>query len=241
MVIVVGILTLVFGGAVTAAPDGSAVSGVINLADPVSLPKLPVRSQGFTRRIRGPLKPPKKLDIRDELIVVLTGGPVADSDKKPSGNTLRYEIVGESFTTPVFPFVAGSKVEIKNGGHNTPLLYSPGRDELIEGTPLAAKATHPIRGELAEVFKAVDIKARDSAHLRGRLVPMPHAYFSLVDDRGHYEIKGVPAGTWTVKLWYRDGWVKGAQTKVEVSGTKTKASVIKLPAKVDSKPAAETD
>lgn len=239
--IVLGISTLVATSVVEGAPDGSTVTGVIELADPASRPDPPVRSQGFTRRIRGPLKPPQKLDVRDQLVVVLTGGPVDDGDKKPPSAALRYEIIGESFAAPVFPFVAGAKIEIKNSGHREPLLYSPSQENLIEQTPIPGKGVRPIKGKLTEVFKAVDLAARDSAHLRGRLLPLPHAYFSLVDDRGRFEIKGVPAGTWTVKLWYRDGWVKIGKVTVDVSGKSSKVASIKLPPDVQTTPAAEAD
>ena len=239
--IVLGMFLLASPGAATAAPDGSTVTGVIELADPASLPEPPIRSLGFTRRVRGPLKPPQKHDLRDQIVVVLTGGPVHDDDKKPPGSTLRYVIIGESFATPVFPFVAGAKLEIKNSGHRDPLLYSPDRDGLIEQTPIPAKAVRPIKGELTEVFKPVSLRARDSAHLIGRLVPMPHAYFSLLDDSGSFEIKGVPPGKWTVKLWYRDGFVKTRAVTVEVSGKTTKVPAIKLPANVETQASAESD
>lgn len=239
--IALGIGALVAAGGVAAAPDGSTVTGVIELAEPAALPERPVLSRGFTRRIRGPLKPPQKLDPRDQIVVVLTGGPVDPGDKKPPRAALRYEIVGESFASPVFPFVAGAAIEIKNSGHRVPLLYSPGNDGLIEQTPIPDKGVRPIKGELTEVFKAVDLRARDSAHLRGRLLPLPHAYFSLVDDEGRYEIEGVPSGTWKVKLWYRDGWIDMGELTVEVSGSRSKVSSIKLPAVVKTRPAAESD
>lgn len=217
-----------------AEPEGSTVTGTIQLAELSARPELPVRSRGFTRRIRGPLKPPRKADNRDHIVVVLTGGPVADGDKKPPNRTLRYEIIGESFKTPIFPFIAGSKIEIKNTGHRTPLLYSPDSDGLIEETPLPDKGVRPIKKELTEPYSLTELRARNSAHLRGVLLPLPNAYFSLVDDSGKYEIKGVPAGKWKVKLFYRNGWIQMPDTEVTVTaGRPAKAPNIKLPAEIN--------
>jgi hypothetical protein len=226
----------------SADPEGGTVSGEIELADLAVRPELPVRSRGFTRRTHGPLKTPQKLDARDEIVVVLDGGPVAASDKKPSDRALRYEIIGESFATKVFPFVAGSKVEVKNAGHRVPRLYSPGVDGLIEETPLPDKGVRPIKKKLDKPYAATELRARDSAHLRGQLLPLPHAYFALVGDDGKYEIIGVPEGKWKIRLWYRSGWIQTRQPDVEVTANRTtKAPTLKLPAEINTSPPAEAN
>lgn len=213
-----------------AAPDGSTVTGVVELADLAQRPERPVRSRGFVRRIRGPLKPPKKADPRDRIVVVLQGGPVAAEDKKPPSGRLRYEVIGESFVSPVFPFVAGAEIELRNSSDSPKRLWAPENEKLIDDAPLGPKRTRAIAGKLTEPLAAVEIRDRDSAHLRGELLPLPHPYFSLLDSSGRYEIKGVPAGTWKVKLWYRGGFIDlGGQVTVEVSGHASKAPTIKLP------------
>lgn len=217
-------------GTTWAAPGGSTVSGVVELADLAQRPERPVRSRGFVRRVRGPLKPPKKGDPRDRIVVVLQGGPVAAEDKKPPGGSLRYEIVGESFAAPVFPFVAGAKIEIRNSSDRPVHLWAPSAEDLIDDAPLAPKRSRAIGGKLSKPLAAVEIRDRESAHLRGELLPLPHPYFSLLDASGKYEIKGVPPGTWKVKLWYRGGFIDlGGQVTVEVSGRTSKAPTIKLP------------
>lgn len=219
-------------GTSVAAPDGTAVSGVIELASLAERPDIPVRSRGFVNRTRGPLKPPRKADPRDEIIVVLEGGPVASEDKKPPSGKQRYELIGESFATPVFPFVAGAAIEIKNSGHTAPRLYSPDRDAVIDEAPINPRGVRPIRAKLEEPLTAVELRDRDSAHIRGQLVAMPHAYFALIDEAGNYQIEGVPAGDWTIKLWYRGGFIALTKdVKIAVSGRTTKAPTIVLPAK----------
>lgn len=225
-----------------AAPDGTTVTGVVELADLASRPERPVRSRGFVRRVRGPLKPPQKADPRDQMVVVLEGGPVHEDDKKPPSGTQRYVLVGESFASPVFPFVAGADVEIKNAGHASPRLHAPGRAELIDEAPLSPKGVRPIREKLTEPLAAVEIRDRDSAHIRGQLLPMPHSYFSLVGEDGKYEIEGVPAGEWRVRLWYRGGFVQLSKpVTVEVSGRSSKAPTIKLPPSPKSAPPADSE
>jgi hypothetical protein len=225
-----GLTGIASPGVSAAAPDGSAVSGVIELASLAERPELPVRSRGFVGRTRGPLKPPRRADPRDRIIVVLDGGPVASEDKKPPSGKQRYELIGESFARPVFPFVAGASLEIKNSGHTAPRLYSPDRDDIVEETPINPRGVRPIRAKLSEPLAPVELRDRDSAHIRGLLVPMPHAYFGVLDESGNYQIEGVPAGEWTIKLWYRGGFIDlGKKVRMTVAGRSTKAPTIVLP------------
>ena len=103
--------------------------------------------------------------------------------------------------------VAGAKIEIRNDGRGSPRLHSPQRPEIIPADPINPKGVR-LTAALETPFETVELRDHDSAHLRGRLVAFPHDYFSVVDDSGRFEISGVPAGAWTVKLWYRDGWLE---------------------------------
>ncbi len=215
-----------------ADPNGGTVTGVIELPPPAERSERPARSLGFTKRVPGPLKSPRKFDPRNQMIVILEGGPVDPNDTNPPKRKARYELIGESFATDIFPYVAGSEVEIKNSGHNSPRLYSPSVEDVIEPSPVNPKGIRPVKAP-TEAYQTIVIQDHESAHLRGTLVAVPHHYFSLIDRSGKFEIKGVPAGRWNIRLWYRDGWLTMSGGSVTVAQKRSvKAPTIKLPVKL---------
>src|SRR5262245_45882732 len=95
-----------------AAENGGIVVGAVVLAPPEQRAALPVRSQGFVRRVPNALKPPRPLNPLPEIVVVLDGATPPEEDRQPPGQPVRYTIVGESFDVPLLPVVVGSVVEI---------------------------------------------------------------------------------------------------------------------------------
>lgn len=165
------------------------------------------------------------------MVVVLDGGPVDESDRKPRAS--RYSIIGENFASEMLPVVIGGKVEIRNEGLKSPRLYSTASDDMVPSDPIASKG---VRSTIAitEKHKPIDIRDHDSVHFLAHIVAFEHAYFAVLGYDGNFEISGVPAGTWNVKVWYRDAWVTNLPaTTITVSGKRApKAIKIQLPAKL---------
>lgn len=221
-----------------AAEDGGTVTGVVALPAPDRRGEPPVLNEGFVPRARNPLKAPRAFDPLPWVVVVLDGGDVDPADAAPPKTPVRYDVVGESFEVPLLPVVTGAKVEIKNVGKGSPRVYSPQESELLPGDPINPKGVRTSEA-IAEPHRLIELRDHDSAHLRGHLVAFHHAYFALPDDSGRFEIAGVPAGTWTVKIWYRDGWIELPQ-KVTVSVSRRGARSVKveLPANLQPVPPA---
>ena len=218
-------------GSALATPKGGSVTGTVDLGEDKR--KRPLASKGFVNRRENVIAPAQPFDPRDEVIVVLVDGTVADDDKEAPRQGARYNLRGESFEMPLKPIQLGTEVDIKNLGINTPQLYSPDDAELLDADPVQPKATRSITVKTA--FKTFRIMDRDSAHLIGRVVAFPHPYFSRVVN-GKYEIDGVPAGKWKLRLWYRNGWVKGSDQTVEVVARKArKVNAITLPIELEAK------
>jgi hypothetical protein len=211
------------------------VTGTLKLASPADRGEPPERGAGFTERVRNPLKPPRPADPLPYIIVVLDGGTPADEDTKPPGRPAVYRVVGESFDVPVLPVVNGSAVEIVNDGKNAPRLYSPSDDQILDGESIAPRKKRTIKN-FGPAFQVLELRDHDSVHLSGTLVAMPHAYFSRVTEEGRFEITGVPAGTWRIRLWYRTGWVELPEILVNV-GKKPVDQSVDLPAKLKTAPA----
>lgn len=186
-----------------AAPAGSSVVGVLSLPAG-KRKKAPTRGMAFVKRAKNPLQDPPGHDPRNEIVVVLDGGKVDEVDRKPHAR--EYVIAGENFETDIFPVVIGSKVEIRNKGRKSPQLYSKTIADFLPSEPINPKGIRETK-PVTEAHKPIDIRAQDSVHFLGRVVAFEHRYFAVPSFNGRFEIKGVPPGTWTVKLWYRDGWV----------------------------------
>ncbi|MEM9490122.1 MAG: hypothetical protein AAGC55_13320 [Myxococcota bacterium] len=187
-----------------------------------------MRTQGFVERIANPLRPIKRFDPRPYMIVVFEGGPADEQAASPPTRPVPYDLLGESFGTPVLPVVRGSKVEIHNRGHWDKVITALGRDDFQD------KVIRPGESEelvIAEVYKPVVLRAPTMSHPRGTIVAFPNRYFTTVDRRGRFELDGLPEGTWKVRLWYNDGWVDGVAANVQVG--RRRAGEVTLRVSVD--------
>jgi hypothetical protein len=165
------------------------------------------------------------------MVVVLDGGPVDESDRVARAS--RYAIIGENFASEMLAVVVGGKVEIRNQGAKSRRLYSRTAKDIVPGDPIlngGIRSTEVI----AEKGKVIDIRDQDSVHFLAHIVAFEHAYFSVVGHDGSFEISGVPAGTWNVKVWYRDAWVTNLPAAtITIAGKRApKAVKISLPAKL---------
>lgn len=213
------------------AEDGLTVTGQVTLPPVAERKPAPKRGQGFVPRAKNPLRPPDGLDPRSKMVVVLSGGPIDETDRKPRSS--RYSIIGENFASEMLPVVVNGKVEIRNEGLKSPRLYSTVADDIVPSDPINSKGIRSTKA-IAEKHKPIDIRDLDSKHFVGYVVAFEHTYFSVLGYDGDFEIKGVPAGTWNVKVWYQDSWVTNLPaTTVTVSGKRDpKAIKVSLPAKL---------
>jgi hypothetical protein len=218
-----------------AAADGT-ISGSVSLVDPARRNPGPERSRGFVARAPNPLKPPRPFNPLPYLVVAIEGGPVSAEDRQPPREPVRFSIIGESFARPVLPVVTGSGIEIRNEGKASPRLVAPAQPDLVPSEPINPKGVRLIK-KFAANHQAVEIRDPDSAHLSAMVVGFPDRFFATVDDNGKFELTGVPAGDWTVRVWYRDGWADGVVTKVTVQDRHTAQVKLALPAELKSEPA----
>lgn len=194
------------------AAHAGTVAGTIQF-EPNRLPKPPERNQGFLPRIENPLRPVKRFDPLPWFVVVLEAGPVSDAPP-PAEQAVVYELIGASFAAPILPVLVGAQVELKNRSYDTPTLSTPDAPGVLDSVELKPRAVHAFR--VAEPHKPLVIRAEGSPHLQGRVVAFPQPYFARVDERGSFEIDGVPPGEWTARIWYRDGWLEDVAQRITV-------------------------
>jgi hypothetical protein len=222
--------------AARAAENGGIVVGTVALAAPERRGPVPIRNQGFVRRVPNALKSPRALDPIPEIVVVLDGATPPEEDRQPPGQPVRYTILGESFEVPLLPVVTGSVVEIRNAGRGAPRLYSPGQPDLVPSDPIGPRGERKTR-KIEPSHRTFELRDRESIHLSGRIVAFPHRYVALVAPDGKFTIRDVAPGIWKVRVWYRDGWAEAAEETVEVVAKKeTKPVKLSLPAKLVTRP-----
>jgi hypothetical protein len=220
----------------SADQNGGIVIGAVTLAPAEQRGATPVRNQGFVRRVPA-LKPPRAIDPRSHIIIVLDGATPPEEDRQPPGQPVAYTIVGESFDVPLLPVVAGSVVEIRNAGRGAPRLYSPGHGDLVPPDPISPRGERKTR-KIEPAHRTFELRDRESVHLSGRIVAFPHRYVARVAPDGSFTIPAVAPGAWKVRVWYRDGWAQVPDETVEVVAKKESKPVkIALPAKLVTRPA----
>lgn len=203
------------------AAHAGTVAGTIQF-EPNRLPKPPERNQGFLPRIENPLRPVKRLDPLPWFVVVLEAGPVSDAPPPPD-QAVVYELLGASFASPVLPVQVGAQVELKNRSYDTPTLVTPDAPDVLASVELKPRAVHAFR--VTEPHKPLVIRAEGTPHLQGRVVAFPQPYFARVDERGNFEIDGVPPGEWTARIWYRDGWLEDVAQRITVGPKRTAVTI----------------
>jgi hypothetical protein len=203
------------------AAHAGTVAGTIQF-EPNRLPKPPERNQGFLPRIENPLRPVKRFDPLPWFVVVLEAGPVSDAPP-PAEQAVVYELLGASFAAPILPVLAGAQVELKNRSYDTPTLVTPDAPDVLPGVELKPRAVHAFR--VTEPHKPLLIRAENVPHLQGRVIAFPQPYFARVDERGSFEIDGVPPGEWTARIWYRDGWLEDVAQRITVGPKRTAVTI----------------
>jgi hypothetical protein len=216
-----------------ASAETGVVSGSVTLPDPAVRSEPLPRNQGFLARIKNPILPPRKFDPTPWLIVVLEPkGKLADDEAAPPKVPTRYELVGEAFAGEVFPGTVGGEVAIKNGGLDTRRLVAP---DLLQGDPINPGGDRIVK--LTKPYVVTEIRDPESVHLVGRVVAFPLRYHAKVAPDGSFEIRDVPEGEWTLRVWYRNGWLKMKSESVSVSKRETKLS-LRIPDVLTAEPPA---
>ena len=228
--LVAGIAPIAFG-----APGNGAVEGDIALP-PAGVEEPTPKHEGYIKRIKNPITELRPFDPRPDCFVYLDGGPATEDASKPQGQqTLKVGVA--AFSPPLLPVVVGTEVLIKNISRTTHPLFSPDAADVLDSeAPLGAGGDR--KATVKQPFQVIRLLSREAPHLEGRLIGVPTKYFARLDRAGAFKIDDVPPGKWTIKIWYRDGWLPTTQV-VDVVAKGTPRVKITLPERVAAKPPAE--
>jgi hypothetical protein len=192
-----------------AAPaHAGTVTGRLEL--PTSPPRPPVQMKGFLDRVENALAPVKPPAPTQHMVVVLEGGDVPVSPPQ-----VVVELLGETFSKRVVAAAAGSEVLIKNVSKAARTLVAAEDPKLVPQGPI--NPTGPKSFRVTDVGKVYTIGDKDAPHLKLKIVVVNTQYVAYPDETGKFEIDGVPAGAYKIKVWYRDNWVQREDENVNVA------------------------
>jgi hypothetical protein len=201
-------------GASAAPPTAVTVQGAV--VPPAAVEAPPLAYAGFVPPTPNPILPLRQYDPLPECIVYLDGAAAPPEAAQPPHGPVTWQLGNHAFMPPILPVISGSQVEISNVGQETHVLYSPTQPGLIPKEPIGRDGSRTVTASGKDL--AIPIQAKGSPHLIGRIVPLPTRYFARPDRNGKFKIENVPAGRWTVKVWYRDGWLGLPAKTIDVPG-----------------------
>lgn len=215
-----------------AAPSTGTVEGDVGIPSTVEAPK--PKYVGFIEQpILNPITEPRPFDPRPEVFVWLEGTAATPEAAQPPKNVVVWPLGSHSFSPPLLPVVTGSTVQLSNQGRETHLLQSA--DAPVPNDPIGPGSSRDVT---VTGDKVVRVGSKDVPHLEGRIVPVKTRYYSRINRDGSFKITDVPHGDWTLRIWYRDGWI--TKTYPVTVGNKTPRLKVELPEQLEPKPVAET-
>ena len=203
-------------GVAAAVPaDAGPLEGKLVLP-PGGAPRPPVRSRGFLDPIDNPHLPVRAADPFPHMAVVLDGGtPVPPAVPAVQ---VAWDVLGDSFARPLIVVRIGTEVKITNRGHGTPILTAVGQPALIAKKPL--NPSGEIVFNVGTEPRVIEIADETTPHLRGRVLVTASTQFALPDGAGKFTLPDVPAGAWTLRVFFAGGWVDRPDDKLTVGAGK---------------------
>lgn len=163
------------------------------------------------------------------VFVYIKEGTTADGKKIAdySFDTPSSEVVLDQKGCQYVPHVLGiqpnQKLKVTNSdptGHNIHAMpkQGSGNEEWNESQPSGA-------GPITKTFKRseilVPVKCNQHPWMKSYVGVVKHPFYAVSKEDGSFEIKGVPAGTYTVVAWHEKGSEKTAQVTVPAKGNVT--------------------
>ncbi len=154
--------------------------------------------------IEGKVTARKKKYLRNA--VVYLEGITTPPPRRPA----HMDQVNQQFTPRVLPVVRGQTVVFKNSdntGHN---VYTPDGERYDLGTwPKGQTRSYTFR-RLGVYTQLCKLHPQMIAYV----VVLPNRYFAVTDENGNFTIRGVPPGTYTLRVWHERRGAEPIQVQV---------------------------
>ncbi|HEY0378682.1 MAG TPA: carboxypeptidase regulatory-like domain-containing protein [Pyrinomonadaceae bacterium] len=223
------------GGATKWTPKGDegTITGKVSLNGEAPAPQMIDMSQDANCKAKNTNPVTETVVAKDgklaNVFVYVKEGTTADGKKIAdfTFDTPASEVVLDQNGCHYVPHVIGmqpnQKLKVTNSdptGHNIHALPKAGggNEEWNESQPGGA-------GPITKTFKRseilVPVKCNQHPWMKAYIGVVKHPFYAVTKEDGSYEIKGVPAGTYTVVAWQEKGGEKTAQVTVPAKGNVT--------------------
>lgn len=106
------------------------------------------------------------------------------------------------FIPHVLPVVAGTRVAFLNSDPTPHNVFSPDHEKYNLGTWPTGQVKDYAFAKCAKFPCVYTQLCRVHPEMEGYVVVLQNPYFAVTDKTGHYQIEGVPPGTYTVAVWH---------------------------------------
>lgn len=106
------------------------------------------------------------------------------------------------FVPHVLPVVAGTKVAFLNSDPTPHNVFSPDNEKYNLGTWPQGQARDYTFAKCVKFPCVYTQLCRVHPEMEGYVVVLQNPYFAVTDKTGHFQIEGVPPGTYTVAVWH---------------------------------------
>jgi plastocyanin len=121
---------------------------------------------------------------------------------KPPAEPVTMDQKQMQFIPHVLPVVSGTSVRFLNSDPTPHNVFSPDFEKYNLGTWPKGQSKDYTFSKCTKFPCAYTQLCRVHPEMEGFVVVLPNPYFAVSDKEGHFEIKGVPAGQYTVAVWH---------------------------------------
>jgi plastocyanin len=122
------------------------------------------------------------------------------------------------FAPHVLPIVAGSTVKFLNSDPTQHNVFSPDHEKFNLGTWPQGETKNYAFSKCARFPCAYVLLCRIHPEMEAFVVVLQNPFFAVTDAAGHYEIKNLPPGKYTVGVWHPKLKAPPKQTTLEATG-----------------------
>jgi plastocyanin len=179
----------------TASPQGQGRGAT--LRGRVELPRLPALNERRPAAAELGEGAPREIAERRRAVIYFETAPKGAFEDRDSGR-VNMDQRNETFVPHLLAITVGTTVDFPNNDrtyHNVFSLSKTRRFDLGRYAAGHSKAVRFDRPGIVRVFCEIH------SHMNAFILVFNHRFFSVTDAEGHYEIDGVPPGTYTLVAW----------------------------------------
>jgi plastocyanin len=155
--------------------------------------------------------------LRYAFVRVTKGLPAGKFD--PPADSVVLDQKGCMYTPHVFGIQTGQTLVIRNSDNTNHNIH--GYPKKNEGFNFGQTTAGQEEERVFKFAETIPVKCDRHGWMEGYIHVMSHPYFATTDENGGFEIKNVPAGTYTIEAWHESLGTQTADVTVGESEEKT--------------------